>query len=86
VTYAAERQKQRTILAKARLANRIEIAASAWQRAQEALNRPDMVSRARGYRRDREMAYYSAVISLSDSDPGITRSIAGDFPRAPSAI
>jgi hypothetical protein len=45
------------------------------------------ISRDRGYRRgDREMAYYSAVISLSDSDPALPDLFAGDLPGASSAI
>ena len=38
------------------------------------------ISRARGYRRDREMAYYSAVISLSDSDPVLPDLLQATFP------
>src|SRR4030095_9171739 len=38
------------------------------------------ISRARGYRRDREMAYYSAVSSLSDSDPVLPDLLQATFP------
>ena len=38
------------------------------------------IRRARGYRRDREMAYYSAVISLSDSDPVLPDLLQATFP------
>jgi hypothetical protein len=38
------------------------------------------ISRARGYRRDREMAYYSAVITLSDSNPVLPDLLQATFP------
>ena len=41
------------------------------------------ISRARDYRRgDREMAYYSAVISLSDSDPVLPDLLQATFPAS----
>ena len=45
------------------------------------------ISRDRGYRRGgREMAYYSAVITLSDSDSVLPDLSQATFPGAPSAI
>jgi hypothetical protein len=38
------------------------------------------ISRARGSRRDRDIAYYSAVIALSDSDPVIPDLLQATFP------
>src|SRR5262245_30960842 len=40
------------------------------------------ISRARGDRRDREMTYYSAVISLSDSDPVLPDLLQDTFPAS----
>jgi hypothetical protein len=45
------------------------------------------ISRDRGYRQGgRERAYYSAAITLSDSDPAFPDFFAGDLPGASSAI